>query len=647
MFLILSTHVYMDLFPNQCLLSSSTVATIMASEQCDGAEDHVSLPASVASDAESLPSLPPSVGAEESDLRESHGAPAPAAAATCCKKGFCPQRFSPDEIANYKLQFQTCTPEEKRTKVFEEVKSLYKKASQAATKEESVCVAWQICDKPVCRRYWEQIHRVGHGALDKLLALAKQGNLTVPPRGPRLPRQAPAQDTADVWFLGLYKSLAEPLAIPGSQDQVVGPEIENEALLQPVVVNSTHPLHCLAVNTSGLRNGRGEPAVPKRYLNFSSEADLWNFYQQDESIDQQVSKTSFNKAWQSWRSYMPLKNAGQQSKCNVCASLSEARAQALDALARAEVDKEKKDHLNVVMADRKVNVRGNKLASKPEVWFKESNEESFMKIQIDGMDQSKFTLPRLKRLVGTSALSKAWRPMIHITGVIVWGMLEYYVLMPPDCPKDSNMNATVIARVLDILVSKLKAKGGGFGLPPHLIINCDNTPREGKNSHFASFLSSVIAAGCFRSIQVEFLQVDHTHNELDQRFSSMASAIKGADCIETPADLRQWLQDNMKATAGRDLMVEELPNTWDFRKWISESDAGLHVRGLASTHTEPFACHVWTLQPRLFVTETEDIDVHRADWKDLSQHPQDVIMSCKQYMSSADLAQKPFMFLGC
>ena len=52
--------------------------------------------------------------------------------------------------------------------------------------------------------------------------------------------------------------------------------------------------------------------------------------------------------------------------------------------------------------------------------------------------------------------------MIHITGVIVWGMLEYYVLMPPDCPKDSNMNATVIARVLDILVSKLKAKGGGF-----------------------------------------------------------------------------------------------------------------------------------------------------------------------------------------
>ena len=47
----------------------------------------------------------------------------------------------------------------------------------------------------------------------------------------------------------------------------------------------------------------------------------------------------------------------------------------------------------------------------------------------------------------------------------------------------------------------------------------------------------------------------------------MASAIKGADCIETPADLRQWLQDNMKATAGRDLMVEELPNTWDFRKW--------------------------------------------------------------------------------
>ena len=119
-----------------------------------------------------------------------------------------------------------------------------------------------------------------------------------------------------------------------------------------------------------------------------------------------------------------------------------------------------------------------------------------------------------------------------MVGVICFGMLEYYALLPCDVPKDSNMNATVISRVLDIVANILRAKGERFSFPSTLLLGLDNTPREGKNSYFGSYLAGLIQKGVFRHIQVEFMQVDHTHNEMDQHFSSMAACIKCADHIE-------------------------------------------------------------------------------------------------------------------
>ena len=71
----------------------------------------------------------------------------------------------------------------------------------------------------------------------------------------------------------------------------------------------------------------------------------------------------------------------------------------------------------------------------------------------------------------------------------------------------------------------------------------------------------------------------------------------------------------MKAANGRELHIEILPNTYDFRAWMATYD--LHVQGLTSTHTEPYANHVWRFSPRLWVTDSQDIEVHHADWQDL------------------------------
>ena len=615
-------------------------------------EGEVSLPASVDEAPGAVVNDSPDLGPEVRD--ESDGVSLPPSVeedaddgSFCCKRGGCPKKFDKEELEEYKLQFSRLALADRQQRIYQKVLDVYKAGGEKPDQK----FPWQLLGKPVCRRFWEKVHGMGHAVLDKYVAFAKANHTHVPEHAPKMPKSTPASDTLDTWFVGLYQHLAEPLAIPGSEDRLVGPELldnEGDELLgvmqHEVVHDLNHPLLAFTVNAERRAHGQGPVKVPKRYLNFESDTELWQFYQADEEMSVQVSRNTFMKGWKSWQNFMPLKNRGQQSKCSICAEISHARTQATEKVARLELDNQKKAHLDICQQDRRINVRGNRLASKPEVWLKHENEDKFCKIQIDGMDQSKFALPRLKRLVGTSLLSKLWRPSVHVVGVICFGVLEYYALLPCDVPKDSNMNATVISRVLDLVANILRAKGERFSFPSTLLLALDNTPREGKNSFFASYLATLIQKKVFRHIQVEYMQVDHTHNELDQRFSSMAARIKCSDNIEDMSDLCDWLRNHMKPANDREMHIEILPNTYDFRSWMSTYD--LHVKGLISTHTEPYANHVWRFSPRLWVTDTEDIEVHHASWQELQQHPEDVILTVKQYMSSSGHSQKPQLSLG-
>ena len=600
--------------------------------------DDASLPPSV--DSDDALSLPPSVGDSVDEVEEVW---------QCCKKGLCKTKFDNKALDEYKMQFTTCTPAMKQAKVFEKVKLVWNEVGEDPKKT----FPWSILGHNVRRRFWEKIHSISPGTLDTYMKYAKAGHTHLPEKGPRMPRSEPASNALDVWFLGLYQHLAEPLAVPGSGESVVGPaslDTEDTAALQDV----NHPMFALVVNAdkkaiAGRQNADMNIKVPRRYLNFTSELELFHFYKTDEEVQAQVSKTTFHRGWQKWSAFLPLKHAGRQSKCNICASLNEARANEPDALTRNQIDADKKLHLDQVMADRRVNVRGNKLASDPGVFLKNMNDNKLMKITIDGVDQAKFVLPRSKRLVGTSALAKAWRPQLHVTGVIVWGLLEYYCIMPSDTPKDSCMNITIISRVLDLVKEMFQKKGKEeekqFSFPPSLLIASDNTPRESKNTFFAEYCGFLVQQGCFQSVQVEFLQVDHTHNELDQRFSSMCSIVKDEDCLQDPADVVKMLQSKMRPAQGRDLFIEEMPNTWDFRAWFTDC-FHMHISGLTSTKTQSWANHVWHFRPRLLVTDASAIEVHHPDWSDLQEQPLDIILSVKQYMASADESQPPQLFLG-
>lgn len=297
------------------------------------------------------------------------------------------------------------------------------------------------------------------------------------------------------------------------------------------------------------------------------------------------------------------------------------------------MDKRRSDHFTLTMQDRAVNVRGNRLASKPSN-FKDPGPESLLKLMIDGMDQAKFLLPRPRGLLGTSSFSQAWRPSQHVTGLIAFGAIEAYYVMSPDCAKDSNMNSTLVAHTLDLLL------GMGKQLPQHLLIAADNTPRESKNSHFAQFCA-FLTAKLFTSCEVQFMQAGHTKNELDQRFSTVAAAINRADCLESPEDLVEWMRKEVQPAQGRHLVVELVQNTQDFRQFFYQT--GVQMSGLTATKMAPNTNHVWRFTRRS--TLNMPVECEHEAWKEEEPHQDDICCVFKQYMSSPVMSQAPILML--
>ena len=114
---------------------------------------------------------------------------------------------------------------------------------------------------------------------------------------------------------------------------------------------------------------------------------------------------------------------------------------------------------------------------------------------------------------------------------------------------------------------------------------------KAKNQHFANFSGYLVGTERFDCVENQFLKTGHTHNELDQRFSSVATALSRAPCLEDNEEFAEWIRSKVKPAAGRTLHVEVLDTTYEFQRWFYGLDA--KISGLASTHFEPDTCHVW------------------------------------------------------
>ena len=119
--------------------------------------------------------------------------------------------------------------------------------------------------------------------------------------------------------------------------------------------------------------------------------------------------------------------------------------------------REKQAHIDCVMADWQVGVRGNHIS---EIDASRANGDGMgqmVKIAIDGMDQAKFKVPR--NLKSSAEFSCLWRPALHVVGCIAFGHVEAYYIMNSDQKKMQTWRPLWSPRSLTLSMTSLWAVG--------------------------------------------------------------------------------------------------------------------------------------------------------------------------------------------
>ena len=172
------------------------------------------------------------------------------------------------------------------------------------------------------------------------------------------------------------------------------------------------------------------------------------------------------------------------------------------------------------------------------------------------------------------------------------------------------------------------------------------TPREGVNQTFFTYLAWLQNTEKFDTTSSERLQVDHTHNEIDQRFSEVGSTLSRAPVLEEPEDFRDWMITHVKLVRGRRLHVEILQSTLDFQNWTFPF--GLQISGITSNACEPDVNHCWKFVTRELANDclgNDLTEVHHADMQELPKNSKDIVLLVKQFIHSTCLSQAPLLAL--
>ena len=167
------------------------------------------------------------------------------------------------------------------------------------------------------------------------------------------------------------------------------------------------------------------------------------------------------------------------------------------------------------------------------------------------MDQAKLKTPGFQR--DTHDTESLTRLKMHCTGVMVHGRPSkiFTYLWPDRYPKDPNMTLSFLLDVLSMIDTTADV----------LYLQVDGASGENKNRDVMAACAYLIATKAFSKVKVSFLPVGHTHEDIDQLFSSFAGALRSSDFL-TVAALGVLIAGSLSPAP---TVYLELPTIYDFK----------------------------------------------------------------------------------
>ena len=159
------------------------------------------------------------------------------------------------------------------------------------------------------------------------------------------------------------------------------------------------------------------------------------------------------------------------------------------------------------------------------------------------MDQSKWTVPRMRGHVMTKDLAKYQRPRLKLHAEWIHKVGLFCYLVDPRLSADASLTVECAARSLDRCNDMFQRQS--LQLPANLICISDNTVRENKNVTTLGYLSTLTSRGKFSSTCLLNHRVGHSHGPLDQIFGIVGTSFKYVDVLADADDAVQKLEGNI------------------------------------------------------------------------------------------------------
>ncbi|KAL3676513.1 hypothetical protein R1sor_026461 [Riccia sorocarpa] len=100
-------------------------------------------------------------------------------------------------------------------------------------------------------------------------------------------------------------------------------------------------------------------------------------------------------------------------------------------------------------------------------------------------------------------------------------------------------------------------------LPPVFMLQMDNSAKDNKNIHVLAFCSELVIRGVFETVEVNFLMVGHTHEDVDVLFSKVSAQTINKDVLTLPALMAEiWDSETMHPVP---LLLEEVA---DYKSYV-------------------------------------------------------------------------------